>query len=44
MTCKKCGAQMRLWLERPAFKTYQCPSCEFVAIEAAEPERKDVST
>jgi hypothetical protein len=32
MTCKKCGTQMRLWLLRTAFKSFVCPSCEFVTI------------
>ena len=32
MTCKKCGAEMRLWLERPGFRSFACPSCKFVAI------------
>jgi ssDNA-binding Zn-finger/Zn-ribbon topoisomerase 1 len=32
MICKKCGAEMRLWLERPGFKSHACPSCEFVTI------------
>src|SRR5258708_30066255 len=32
MTCKKCGSEMRLWLLRPAFRSFACQSCEFVAI------------
>jgi hypothetical protein len=32
MTCKKCSSQMRLWFLRPAFKSFACASCEFVAI------------
>ncbi|HEY1544453.1 MAG TPA: hypothetical protein VGG01_18805 [Xanthobacteraceae bacterium] len=39
MACKKCGAQMRFWLERASFRTFECPSCEFVAIEAREDEQ-----
>jgi hypothetical protein len=32
MTCKKCGAEMRVWFLRPAFRSLVCPECEFVAI------------
>jgi hypothetical protein len=32
MTCKKCGSEMRLWLLRPAFRSFACQSCAFVAI------------
>jgi hypothetical protein len=32
MTCKKCGSEMRLWLLRPAFRSFACQSCQFVAI------------
>jgi predicted RNA-binding Zn-ribbon protein involved in translation (DUF1610 family) len=32
MTCRKCGSEMRLWLLRPAFRSFACQSCEFVAI------------
>jgi predicted RNA-binding Zn-ribbon protein involved in translation (DUF1610 family) len=42
MTCKKCGDEMRLWLERPGFKSFACPSCEFVAIAREDsPKTKD---
>jgi hypothetical protein len=38
MTCKKCGAQMRLWLMRPSFKSFACPGCDFVVIVPDEAE------
>jgi hypothetical protein len=42
MTCKKCGGEMRLWLERPGFKSFACPSCEFVTIAREDnPKPKD---
>jgi hypothetical protein len=40
MTCKKCSAEMWLWLERPGFRSFACPSCEFVTIareDSAQP-------
>ena len=43
MTCKKCGAQMRLWLLRPGYKSLACPSCEFVAIVRDETEGRTVA-
>ena len=43
MTCKKCEALMRLWLERPSFKTYECPRCDFVAVVREEPKKKDAA-
>jgi predicted RNA-binding Zn-ribbon protein involved in translation (DUF1610 family) len=36
---QKCGSEMRLWLLRQAFRSFACPSCEFVAIV-----REDKST
>jgi hypothetical protein len=42
MTCKKCGGEMRLWLERSGFKSFACRSCEFVAIAREDsPEPQD---
>ena len=42
MTCKKCGGDMRLWLERSAFKSFACATCEFVAIARQDsPKPKD---
>ena len=42
MTCKKCGGEMRLWLERSGFKSFACRSCEFVAIARQDsPEPKE---
>jgi hypothetical protein len=42
MTCKKCGGEMRLWLERPGFKSFACATCEFVAIARQDsPKPKD---
>ena len=43
MICKKCKTPMRLWVERPSFKTYQCPACEFVAIEEQKPKKEDAA-
>ena len=40
MTCKKCQSVMRLWLTTVSFKTYECPSCQFVAIEREEPKKE----
>jgi RNase P subunit RPR2 len=42
MTCKKCGAQMRLWLLRPSFKSFACPGCDFVVIVPDEAEGRIV--
>jgi hypothetical protein len=32
MTCKKCGDRMRLRLLRPAFKSFACATCDWVAV------------
>jgi hypothetical protein len=45
MICKKCGNEMQLWLQRPGFKSFACPSCEFVAItreDSAQPNELTV--
>ena len=39
MTCKKCGAEMRLWLERPGLRSFTCPSCEFVRLPEESRDR-----
>jgi hypothetical protein len=36
---------MQLWLQRPGFKSFACPSCEFVAItreDSAQPNELTV--
>jgi hypothetical protein len=42
-TCKKCGAPMRLWFLRPTFKSFVCPSCDFVTIVRDETEGRAVA-
>jgi len=29
---------MREWFSRPGFKSFECPGCEFVAIEEEKPK------
>jgi hypothetical protein len=41
MICKKCHSVMRLWLTTASFKTYECPSCQFVAIEREKPRKEE---